>query len=205
MNNNFQLTQYLVSKICHDLAGDLGVIVTGLDLLDANDTSDVLNLIKTGARRSVAQMKLIRALFAPSASLQSSLNTIINDCEEFLSASKVKFECHCPKNTQLPSSLCKIIIGLVVFNSKILREECGVEIAYQDSLHLICTNPDLKPPQDLDILIGARKSYDAINFSNALPIYINHIASEANIKIEAMMLANKMKYVIIPTVNSYLT
>ncbi len=57
------LTALLATRLTHDLAGPLGAIATGVDLLDGGD-AEVRSLIADGAAAAVASLRLHRFILA---------------------------------------------------------------------------------------------------------------------------------------------
>lgn len=66
MNVDFKVTQLLVSRICHDLAGGISALSTGSELLvEENETpdSDTLNLIALSAKQTTHRLQFLRVAF----------------------------------------------------------------------------------------------------------------------------------------------
>ena len=70
MNIDLKVAQLLVSRVCHDLAGGIGALSTGAELLsEEQGTPDdaALNLISLSAKQTTARLKFLRLAFGLGA------------------------------------------------------------------------------------------------------------------------------------------
>ena len=61
-----ELAGLVARRLCHDFAGPIGAISTALDLLEDDNNSEILGLIRDSARGLAASLRLYRVVLSPS-------------------------------------------------------------------------------------------------------------------------------------------
>lgn len=78
MDVDFKVTQLLVSRICHDLAGGISALSTGSELLlEENETpdSETLNLIALSAEQTAHRLQFLRVAFGSGGGEDGTITT----------------------------------------------------------------------------------------------------------------------------------
>jgi histidine phosphotransferase ChpT len=80
------LAELLCARLCHDLAGAVGAVATGAELLaeeDAGENSEAVDLLATSAATAVARLRFLRLAFGlggttlPADQLQDLVSTFL--------------------------------------------------------------------------------------------------------------------------------
>jgi histidine phosphotransferase ChpT len=60
------LTEFLCARLCHDLAGPLGAVASGVELLGDDPDPEIARLVSVSAGAAVARLRLLRAALGPA-------------------------------------------------------------------------------------------------------------------------------------------
>jgi len=65
------LIEFLCARLCHDLAGPLGAVASGVELLGDDPDPEIASLIATSASAAIARLRLLRAALGPSGPVRT--------------------------------------------------------------------------------------------------------------------------------------
>jgi len=64
------LTELLCARLCHDLAGPLGAVASGVELLGEDPDPDIVGLVASSAATAVARLRFLRVVLGPAGPLR---------------------------------------------------------------------------------------------------------------------------------------
>lgn len=94
MDIDFRVTQLLASRICHDLAGGVGAMTAGTELLAEEDgppAADALDLISASAQQTSRRLQFLRVAFGQGGGEdgRATLSELIRLTHGYLTGSRV--------------------------------------------------------------------------------------------------------------------
>lgn len=120
-----ELAEFLIAKICHDLAGSLGAVNNGVELLrdpESNVHDESIELIELSAKDSVAKLLYFRQAFGVSRATGICMTGIKDLVNNFFSGKNVTFvwpEAHGDSDSMqlLKAEISKILLNLILIVS----------------------------------------------------------------------------------------
>lgn len=107
MSESMELTQVLIAKFCHDLAGTMGAVGNAVEFLEENNEQmrkRAIDLVNTSAQHAIANLRFFREAYGISKNNgEANLDEIRELCSIFLScSSKITLDfqrkhCHQPE------------------------------------------------------------------------------------------------------------
>lgn len=130
MLNRVELSQYIATKLCHDLAGSLGAISNGLDFITSDNEEmkeRAIELIKTSSEQSVDRLVFFRQTYGIAKhDGEANLDELKKVASDYLKASKVTLDFH-EKYFHIPDIFISANLGKLIL--------CLIHHAYLNLIH----------------------------------------------------------------------
>lgn len=197
MENQIEISQYIATKLCHDLAGTLGAINSGLDFIssDNNDMRDkALNLIKSSSEQSVNRLIFFRQTYGVAKDPgECNLDEIKKTASDYFLSSKVKLDFHEKyfhvKDVYISANVGKLLLCLVhhAYLALIHGGEVKVVIDNNDGkqriiISAIGTSPKIDN-EKIDILNG-KISNHILSTANCISFFARNFSEYLKVSIE---------------------
>lgn len=123
MTDVLELSEFIVSRLCHDMAGPVGAVNNGVELLkDPNPTyhSESVDLIEISAKEAVARLLYFRHAYGNNKSQNGiSLGMVKDLVQNYFINKNIKFswpEAHGDSESMQPISndIVKLVLNLVL-------------------------------------------------------------------------------------------
>jgi histidine phosphotransferase ChpT len=195
------LAALISSKICHDLAGQIGAINNGLELLEEESDEDTryyaLELIHNSAKAAWAQLDFHRLAFGASSSLSAivPLEHAEQVARRYIENGKRKL--HWQANVQeVGKEHAKILLALLAvaltalpaggdFYVGLSASKAANRAPSRLKLVILCRGRSARVPEGVaDIFAG--KASKAIDNKLVVAYYATRLADEASLKISAV-------------------
>ena len=196
MLSDLEISQCIATKLCHDLAGAIGAINSGLDFIDSSN-SDIkdkaLDLIKSSSTLSVNRLVFFRHTYGIIKHIgEANFDEIKKVAEDFLTDSKVTLNFH-EKYFHIPgifisANLGKLILCLIQqgYNNLIHGGKIAIEIKKEKDKNIIlieAIGPSPKIDQEKnDILNDSTKKYE-LTTHNCTAFFTVKLAKIINVEI----------------------
>ncbi len=124
---DLKVAQFLCSRLCHDLAGPVGAVNAGLELLDegADDAAGALTLVAQSAREMTRRLTFFRTAFGLVAGAGGviALDEARDLAADLLSEGRVTLDW--PRDTSrdrtVPAAALKLVLNLVLLGAEEAR------------------------------------------------------------------------------------
>ncbi|MBI4723726.1 MAG: hypothetical protein HY765_01505 [Rhodomicrobium sp.] len=195
------LAALISSKICHDLAGQIGAINNGLELLEEESDEDTryyaLELIHNSAKAAWAQLDFNRLAFGVSSSLGAvvPLGHVEQVARRYVENGKRKL--HWQANVQdIEKELAKLVLALLavalnslpaggdIYLGLTAGKPSGRTAASRFKLVIVCRGRAARLQEDIANTLSGRDS-KAIDGKLVVAYYAARLAEEAHYKISA--------------------
>lgn len=126
MVETLELTEFLMSRLCHDMAGPVGAINNGVELLkDPNPDfhSESVDLIEVSAKEAVARLLYFRQAYGNSKNQTGISISVVKDLvKNFYISKNITFtwpETHNDSDTMqlIPVDMVKLLLNLILIVS----------------------------------------------------------------------------------------
>ena len=162
---DIRIVQLLFSRLCHDLAGPIGAVGNGLELvseLSGGDDAEALDLIAQSARQAGIELEFARLAFGFGG---GSAGTYLGDAERLSKAlfSNARVEVIWRADTggaDLPKDTAKLLVNMALAGEQALRGRGTLSIAVDRApgglqLQVFAEGPGAAlKPEYLDALTG---------------------------------------------------
>lgn len=121
-----ECAELVAVKLCHDLAGPIGAINNGVELLHDEDTeflNESLNLVEMSAKEAVHKIMYYRQAYGSiSKENEINLNNLRDLITNFFSQTKCQIDWALPESqtTLVPSATARILLNLLLIASSTL-------------------------------------------------------------------------------------
>ena len=135
MNVDFKVTQLLVSRVCHDLAGGISALSTGAELLlEENEApdSDTLSLIALSAKQTTHRLQFLRVAFGPGGGEGGTVTThaLAKLTGDFLEGGRVSLVWN-EENLRIDLASGKLLLNLCLIAAEALPRGGVVDVGVQ--------------------------------------------------------------------------
>lgn len=201
MHNQIEISQFIATKLCHDLAGTLGAIGSGLDFITSkNDEmrTKALDLARTSSEQSISRLVFFRQTYGIAKHQgEANLDEIKKAANDYLKSTKVSLNFHEKyfhmQDIFISANVGKVLLCLIhhAYLSLIHGGEVTVTVDKDDKNTNIIIMAEGRSPKidkeklailngelDLEITINNCISYFARNFSRYLNLGIKADDSE---------------------------
>ena len=135
---DLKVAQFLCSRLCHDLAGPVGAVNAGLELLDegAGDAQDALTLVAQSAREMTRRLAFFRMAFGLGAGAGGviALDEARDLAAGLLTAGRVTLDW--PRDTSrdrtMPAAALKLVLNLVLLGAESLPRGGALRVHFAD-------------------------------------------------------------------------
>ncbi|PCI39485.1 MAG: hypothetical protein COB46_08760 [Rhodospirillaceae bacterium] len=134
MNIDLKVTQLLVSRVCHDLAGGIGALSTGAELLaEEQGTPDdaALNLIALSAKQTTARLQFLRLAFGLGAGQGGGEFITTHELQQlfanYIEGGRLSLQWNC-ENIQIGLSEGRLLLNLCLIASETLPRGGVIEV-----------------------------------------------------------------------------
>ena len=123
--DDLALASLLSSRICHDLAGQIGALNNGVEIMTAGADADmrahVLNLIEETGRRAAARLQFYRLAFGAGGSMseRTQLSEIETMTSNFLRGGRVSVDWQ-PEARELDRNHVRLMLNLIMLGVETL-------------------------------------------------------------------------------------
>ncbi len=193
------LAALISSKICHDLAGQIGAINNGLELLEEESDDDTryyaLELIQNSAKAAWAQLDFNRLAFGVSSSLGAMVPVghVEQVARRYIENGKRRLHWQVD-NADLEKENAKLVLGLLAVALTALPAGGDFYVALSSpkaktraskgfKLAILCRGRSARVPEGV-AEIFAGKEY-AVDGRLVLPYYVGRLASDAALDVSA--------------------
>ena len=123
--DDLSLARLLCTRLCHDLAGPVGSVNNGLELLadpDADKLDDVIELIRSSARQAALRLRFLRAAYGVAGG-DETLDDARRLTEAFFEGRKIVL--HWPRRARFPAfaardGLVQLLLNMILCASEAL-------------------------------------------------------------------------------------
>lgn len=193
------LAALISSKICHDLAGQIGAINNGLELLEEESDDDTryyaLELIHNSAKAAWAQLDFHRLAFGASSSLGAMvpLSHVEQVARRYIENGKRHLHWQA-ESTEVEKEQAKLLLALLAVALTALPAGGDFYVGFsptktarkssQFKLVILCRGRSARIPERVAGILSG-KDHNAIDGHHVLPYYVARLASEASLKLSA--------------------
>jgi len=138
MNVDLKVAQLLVSRVCHDLAGGVGALSTGAELLvEEGGTADdaALTLIALSAKQTTSRLQFLRMAFGLGGGADGSPSTTTHDLHKlfsnYIEGGRIRIEWN-PENVQIGLHEGKLLLNMCLIACEALPRGGVVEVNISD-------------------------------------------------------------------------
>jgi len=210
MITHTELSQFIATKLCHDLAGTLGAISNSVEFIDSPNQemkTMALDLVKSSSAESVSRLIFFRQTYGiAKGSGEANLDELKKIASDYLKNTKSKITFpekyfHVP-GVYVSTNIGKLLLCLIQhsYNNLIHGGEISVSIKKEAKTSLILitalgTSPKIEE-EKIDIIQGNYKTYEP-NAQNCLAYFASMFAKDhnASIKIDTSQ-KNQVDYII---------
>ncbi|MCP4329982.1 MAG: histidine phosphotransferase [Alphaproteobacteria bacterium] len=131
---DIRIVQLLFSRVCHDLAGPIGAVNNGMELVSempSGDDAEALTLIGQSARQAAAELEFARLAFGFGG---GSAGTYLADAERLCKALfttervRVAWQANLG-DSDLPKDVAKLLVNLALAGQQALRGRGSLSIS----------------------------------------------------------------------------
>lgn len=166
---DLDLAALLVSRVCHDLAGPVGAVMNGLEVLadedDEKSREQALKVILSAAEQATAKLQFARLAFGASSSRGDFVpaGDVHYALEKLFAGGKTKLEWRAP-DLHLTKREAKVLAGLSALASECLRYGGTVIVSGESDggvrLNVRAQGRDAKLPDEFRAtLLGAASEF----------------------------------------------
>lgn len=192
MINEIRLSELVALKLSHDLAGPIGALNNGIELLADNDSDyfkDSFDLVQTTSKDAISKLLFYRQAYGLSdKAISHSTAEILELTQSLINEKKIKLIYDKKQDAlNISSYLFKIILNIIILFEKYLILGGNLELNFIDEkkAQIIANGDNIKFQQDhFDII----NSYDGntdieISATNAYLVHCLIKESKANANI----------------------
>lgn len=194
--DDLDLTSLVSSRICHDLAGAIGAINNGLEVLDSDDDPSMrefaLNTIRNSAKQAWAHLEYSRLAFgaAGSAGSEISLSEAKRLAAAYLGEGRHSLVWNAPE-TAVEKNRVKLILNLIAIGQQALLRGGVISLEMSDDkadrFQIICEGNAAKLPENVQLMMpeGGTGLSDSGLTSRSIQAYFSgRIAEATGLKLE---------------------
>lgn len=211
MAEDLKLLQAMSARICHDLAGSIGIIDNCLSLLDTKNKvigHKAKLLVNQESDNLIRKIKFFRNVYGVDGEKEMSAIQLNKLLQEFFTNSSIKPKSHFEKGlAYLDSSLAKVSICLAIVAAEHVNSNGKVDLFFNNMnkerlVSVIAGGKDLRlKKESFLILTGNNMDEEGkalnINPSNCREYYINNVCKNSGYKITASKKEGCLEYNII--------
>jgi len=212
MAEDLKLLQAMSARICHDLAGSIGIIDNCLSLLDTKNKSighKAKLLVNEESDNLIRKIKFFRSVYGASEGEKEMsavhLNKLIKD---FFINSSIKPKLHFEEGIiYLDSLLAKASICLAIIVTEHINADGKVELFFSHEnseklVNVIANGKELRLKKESFLILTGNNTDEEgkelnINANNCREHYINNVCKNAGYKITASKKEGCLEYNII--------
>jgi len=194
MTDSLKLSELAAVKICHDLAGPIGAINNGIELLkepDGDLHQESLELVEMSAKEAVSKLLYLRqALGSGSPQGESNINNLMEIADNYFTNSKITLRWNLPQTSNgtvatVPSPVAKQILNMIllVSGSLIMGGDMLVNVVQNGkntSVKIRGESSVVKLADDVLFMLDGNTNNEDINVKNMLPYLIYLTGKENN-------------------------
>ena len=193
-----ELSQYLTTKICHDLSGSLGALGSVVEFL-SSDNQDLrakaLDLLSASSAQSINRLIFYRQAYGISRNVgESNLEDLKHSCVKYLESTKIKLSFH-EKYFRLPgvfisADVGKLIMCLIHHASSNLIHGGEIEVKVIEDDHskkslikIAAHGQNIKIDDEKNLILRGQLPYHLLSTKNVTAFFTYHLAKFLNISI----------------------
>lgn len=178
------LAALLCSRVCHDLINPVGMVNTGLEVLDDESNADMhgdaIDLIRNASRQANAKLNFLRDAFGAAGSAPGifPLDEIKKKTMDMYADSKATLNWQISADG-LEKSKARLLMNMIMIAVNTIPRGGDVVISGEDSqLKLVATGrrAELKP--EIEKALGGKTPEDGFDGRTIQPFYTGMIARE---------------------------
>ncbi len=160
--DDLDLTSLVSSRICHDLAGAIGAINNGLEVLDSDDDPSMrefaLNTIRNSAKQAWAHLEYSRLAFGAAGGKGSeiALSEAKRLAEAYLGEGRHRLIWQAPE-AAVEKNRVKLILNLVAIGQQTLLRGGEIRLEMQDDkadrFQIICEGEGARLPDNVQLMM----------------------------------------------------
>lgn len=197
MQSDIEISQYISTKLCHDLAGTLGAINSGVDFLESDNRDmriKALELVKTSSANTVHKLVFYRHAYGIAKHQgEANLDEIKKAASEYLVGSKVTLNFHEKyfhlQNVFVSANVGKLLLCIIqhAYLNLIHGGEIKVTIETSKDINKISISAAGKSPklneEKIDILNGKTKEHE-LTVHNCISFFAYKFAKKIEVELE---------------------
>lgn len=176
MSKQLELSEVIIVKICHDLAGTIGAVNNGLELLQDNNAhihEQSLKLVESSAREAVNKLVYFRQAYGSSSSEgEANIENLKILVSNYFGSSNIKIDWNIKDNSQSLSSLeAKILLNIILVGAAALALGGNIKIDLQKDLNKMLfklhgEGKMVRLAEDVIDILNGKSTNHAINVKN---------------------------------------
>lgn len=208
MVSNLELSELIAVKLCHDLAGPIGAINNGLELLqDADEVmaEQAIDLATSSAKSAVARMQFYRQAYGKvNNDALANIDSIMEIINNFYSESKltIKWEITNLASIDIANQYIKILLNAVLMISNLMVYGGQISINLQKKgsktfINIDGNAPNMKENALIEEMFS--KGLDnnmEINVKNVQPYLLYTLTKDAGCETKISITNNSVKFTI---------
>ncbi|MGH6857955.1 MAG: histidine phosphotransferase ChpT [Methylocella sp.] len=187
------LAALLCARVCHDVAGPVGAIINGLEMLDEEQDPETrafaLELIKKSAGQASARLQFCRLAFGAAGSVGVSIDT--SDAENvargLFSGERTELEWNVPP-LRMPKNNVKLILNLCLIAAAAIPRGGVIEVTLSGAeetarITVAAKGTNAKLAGHLPLLLAGTPDYPPAGPQDIQAYYTGLVAKAANMKL----------------------
>lgn len=204
--NDIEFLQFLQARFCHELAGTVGAINNGIEILEENDSQELqkqaISLVKGSAKQAVNRLLFYRQAYGFAKNKgEADLFELKKLSQNLVEGTKITIDFNekymHQHNVMIDANAAKVIYNLIVVASHNLVYGGTIKIITENEennvtiIKLYVTGENLKIENDKqDILLGKIQDLD-LSTNNVHYYYTLRVAETINSKIKIDSISSK--------------
>ncbi len=193
MLSKVEITQFIATKLCHDLAGTIGAINNSLDFISVENPemrAKAIDLLKASSEQSINKLVFFRQAYGVAKNNgEANFDELKITAENYLKDTKVKFTFHEKyfhiKGIFISSNIGKLILCLVqhAYSNLIHGGEITITIEANNIVRISSKGSSLKIDKEKNDIICKNSTSYPLTTQNCTSYFIQYFAKELEIKI----------------------
>ena len=182
------VSEYISTRICHDIIGNIGAVANAVELLEEGDLDfmdDIKSILKTSSSVLTARMKFFRIAFGLSNAQINNVIELENIIKNYLKTvgGKTPPELDCNINE---CKTCKAILLLAMIMADIMIKGGTIHINTQNDKIIVGIDETVRIAEDkfnhlLEIMRG---NYNQVSAQDAPLLYMLELCKKEELRIE---------------------